>query len=518
MPDPFASGGDSQPTAMFTDGSGLVWRVGGAGEALPVMGPDGNQLRGGGTGGNTFEQDMALASATRHSTSSSSSTSQSFQDPAVLQLQREQLAQEQALASQKLQQESQIALQNLNLGLQTLNQRTAADQQNMQFLREKLKIETDAGQQDRAQRTQEFASTLQLRLNDQNMQRVQFQTQIRQENAKLAFAAQQANQQAKQAADQINEQRRTANLEARRGNALDVAGLSKDPGDRTALAAYLNARGGQLGALGTGMAQGADFRTEESLTPLREALGLRDELAKGPQTYTPEMITAPQTEVPNTPEFTAPVPTTPTTPAPAAAAPNGLAAPAPPINFAGLYPNAGTWNPNNAKTGFTGSVDANGNLVATPQLEQGGIVDQLFGPATAIVGDSSDNQENQELAMALPGGKLVVIPLKGKKAPKGVKKAETGGVFGAPTPATTADPARAFLDQAFGSALKGSPWAGGTPTPISVAAAGTSPFLQRYAAGLASSGRGVMDQLFAEELAKLKPISLAGQGVVRRSA
>ncbi|KKK89921.1 hypothetical protein LCGC14_2728260, partial [marine sediment metagenome] len=62
--------------------------------------------------------------------------------------------------------------------------------------------------------------------------------------------------------------------------------------------------------------------------------------------------------------------------------------------------------------------------LGVPGFAKGGATDDM-----AIVGESGP-----ELAMALPGGGFRVVPLDPNRLPKGIKKAQFGGVFGAQSP------------------------------------------------------------------------------------
>jgi len=77
-------------------------------------------------------------------------------------------------------------------------------------------------------------------------------------------------------------------------------------------------------------------------------------------------------------------------------------------------------------TGLTPEQIAAANTSNTvPGFAKGGETDDM-----AIVGEGGP-----ELAMALPGGGFRVVPLDAKRLPKGIKKAQFGGVFGsAPLP------------------------------------------------------------------------------------
>lgn len=540
---------------IVTGADGRQYVVDASGAATLLQGDNGPIYAPRSETGLSFDQQYALATAPR------SSSSVSLMDPASYQIQLAQLE----LARQKAAAEQALAMGNLRLAqdVARLNQQNGDRQAALDIAR--------------------FAESIAARVEQQQFAQVQLTSQIQQVNAQMQFAAAQANAQAQATALQINEQRRQTNLDARRTNALDIAELSKDPGDRAALAAYLAARGNAQGSLGTAIAQGADFRTEASLSPLREMLGLRDELAQGPQLYTAPNISAPQLPLPQfapqtglaagaaIPGLLPQVPQVPRPVVPQAGTTGGAAAAAqvpaylqpggdpytpeaqdrwqqgvdegsivlaPEVQGGSDEANAIAQNaadlftPDASGQDFTFHVDESGTLVATPMFERGGVT----ASNSVIVGDSSNGRPNPEMVTRLPDGRLLVLPIRGKLPPRNrVPRAEDGAIVGSrpaglPTiPAFTSsaanngqnannDSARAFLNSTFGSAVQGTPWQGGVPTPISVSNYGTSPFLQQMAAGLAASGRGIAQQLFGEEIARLRPISLNRANVIGRSA
>lgn len=98
-------------------------------------------------------------------------------------------------------------------------------------------------------------------------------------------------------------------------------------------------------------------------------------------------------------------------------------------NYAGQY-GAGTWSSGNANTGFVGSVDAGGNLVATPMAAQGG----MFQNAV-IVGDSPSGGRGENPELVQSSGPIQVTPLdrmpnNGRDLFSVLPAAAEGGLYG----------------------------------------------------------------------------------------
>lgn len=521
------AGGGSDPTKVFTDAQGNVWDISG-GYAKPITVPTpyvggGGQLQGhvpGGGSGLSFDQQMQLNGLAPDgqggwyrlpSSSSSSSVNQTLLDPASIALQQEELRLKQI----------------------ELNQKAASDAQNQQFLREKLAIETSQNNKTEARQTQQLMEQIAARQTQNELTRVGLMQDARNLQAQLEFSAAKANADAQMQAQQINEQRRTANLEQRRGVANDIAGFARNPGDVGANASYLLAGGANApsgpSAISQAIAGGQDARTAQSLVPLDLLLSNRDELMKGPTLFQPSLVQAPNVQMP---QFGAQQ----TAGTGAINDPNKVGWPAgwgpngPTAGASGGNTNYGTWNSGNANTGYTGSVDANGNLVATPAMAAGGATSApLF----------KGNEQGAELFINPTGAPIYVIPApqtekltKGKKVPGyadgtlepkstdgtvnpvvdsiplGIGGAATIGDIG-----NTQDTNRSldFLNNAYRMALRGTPFAqSGAPTPVGLSAPGTSPFLQQMGAGLAAVGYGVNPALFLSEAQAAAPIGLSG--------
>ena len=310
MADPFASGGTPEASSVRTFNGDDGWIY------YQPIGADGRPF---GPAYTLGEPVKTSGSGTSSSTSTSFNTSQSFQDPAALQLQRDQLAQEQLLAQQKLaqdasqfntqaqlqQQQQALAEQKLaediqlqwaqiNQQIAQSNQTLALEQQNMVFLRDKLSIDVQSQNQQAQRETQALIEQITARMERTMTERAGLTQQAQMLQAQMQYQAQVENARNQIEADKTNEERRQFNLEQRRGVATDIANFAKDPGDVGANAAYLLA-GGQA-PISAAMAAGKDARTPQSLLPLGLLQGTQDELNRGPT-----LLNAPSVSAPNVP-------------------------------------------------------------------------------------------------------------------------------------------------------------------------------------------------------------------------
>jgi len=143
--------------------------------------------------------------------------------------------------------------------------------------------------------TAEYNTTQQRMFeNSAKINDMQFQRQALQANLNAQVAIQNQN-------NQLAVQQATAQFEAGRQERLaalskDIGVLAADPGDRAKLASTLLANSG-WGRANTALAQGNQI-TDESLQPLAQDLGLREEIRamRSPFTYTPIVA-------PNIPQF-----------------------------------------------------------------------------------------------------------------------------------------------------------------------------------------------------------------------
>ena len=142
--------------------------------------------------------------------------------------------------------------------------------------------------------------------------------------------------------------------------------------------------------------------------------------------------------------------------------------------------------------------------------EGGMIDDRLF-----VTGDNPSGKRtgNEELLFNPSGAEIMVVPLNQKRPlPRKVKRYGEG--------TTALDDARAFLEKSANLALNRARQYGlfdRFPTPVSVSAPGTDPYLQEYGAALTAAGRGVPQDKFLQEARRLAPLGV-GRGIVRRGA
>ena len=255
----------------------------------------------------TFEQQLQLRSAPTYSSSNnastSSSTSQSLQDPAALALQQRQLDQqaqqfaaEQQLASSKMWQDMQLAWAKLNFDINSTNQRLSFEQQNMAFLQDKLRIESAAANQTAIRETQALIEQIGARMERTATERASLTQQAQALQSQMQYQAQVENARNQIETDKTNEARRQANLQQRTDVARSMAEFAKDPGDVGANAAFLTAGG--AAPISQAMAAGKDARTAQSLLPLGLLQGTMDELGRGPNYLTAPTVTAPSVTLP----------------------------------------------------------------------------------------------------------------------------------------------------------------------------------------------------------------------------
>lgn len=200
--------------------------------------------------GRTFEQDLELANTPR--VSYSSSTSQSLADPASLAIQRDSLAEQirQAMAQE------------------------AKDRELLTFQRDKLRVETEAGDKNRAIDTQRLMEQVQSRLDASAFKRQELQTQIVMAERQIQARA------AESAADRsLTARENAANRQLRASEAAQADKLARDkaaaeyaasPTDIGKMSAIL-ASGGQSN-ISTALGQGDTAITDEALAPLAELL------------------------------------------------------------------------------------------------------------------------------------------------------------------------------------------------------------------------------------------------------
>lgn len=425
----------------------------------------------------TFEQQQAL----RGTPSVSSSTSQSFQDPAVL---AENVRQFDATYAQK----------------DAQNAREAAQAQATQaFLQQK---EAFAEAQDNTRLLNEArqqAFTNNLTLVNLQTQRQQMQAQRDQFNATMQMQIAQANRDA--------ERQRTQDLEAVN---RDVASFAGDATDYGKLAAFQQGHGGWGQAAGA--SGNADFRTEQSLQPLAGALANRETLSRPAQQiqYNP-LAPLPMLDLSSL---------TNQPPATTTSQRNG--------SLSNVW--GGELSGNNAADAFAGTgtqgmfvdaLKATGYKPANTNA-QGDI------PAAANGGMQRgayiSGEAGPELNIPMGKGKALVLnaeqmaKMKGNHI-KALAEMATGGVFDNGNilnlDALDTTQARQFGNDAFARGLQNAGLSN-VPTPVYASSPGFSPIAAQLYGGLgALAGRGPAD-LYQQQARQLAPTSYAYNVVARQ--
>jgi hypothetical protein len=320
-----------------------------------------------------------------------------------------------------------IANKNVSRQISQKDRELANSERAQSFLEYKGAFEQAQGLTSDYNATQQRAFENAAKINDMRFQRDSLQAQL---NTQVAIQNQN---------NQLAVQQATAQFEANRQDRLaalsrDIGTLAADPGSRAKLASTLLANSG-WGRANTALAKG-DQITEESLQPLAQDLGLREEIRaqRSPFTYTPiNAPVIPQITEMATPEFRTtkpPAQFAPTTTAPA----TGSTSPFTPTNVGALSGQQGTA----AQNAAVAALQAQGFTMApsTPAASSGGggSGGMAKGGMTTeeqfIVGDRRDGK---------PAGteELIINPT---KAPiKVVPNNELPKYFGGTMPARYAD-------------------------------------------------------------------------------
>ena len=172
----------------------------------------------------------------------------------------------------------------------------ARDSENMRFLLRKQQVAVEEGNRTALQQAFGLQEQISSRIESTRLQRQQLVTNVQTLNAQMASETARFNSQQQMQADQINESRRQANLDQRRGVARDIAEFSANPGDVGKMASYL--RSGGATGITQAMAAGETAITDESLLPLELLLGTRNELNGGPNNFDPTLVDAPEVAIP----------------------------------------------------------------------------------------------------------------------------------------------------------------------------------------------------------------------------
>lgn len=427
----------------------------------------------------TYEQQMALATAPRISSSSntSSSTSQSIADPRTIQLQQEQLA--------ETIRQNNLAQKNLEIQRTQTEAALAYNKTKDAYAQsvDNKKLALEAQGQVTAQSNQ--VAAIQLQIAGMQAQREQINATIAQQNADRALAAQKANLDFQsQHADRLQ------------SLATNIGQLAANPIDYGKYASTVLANGG--GVFGGAGKETTDNRTGRSLAPLQSLLDTRS-VVQGENTspYVAQQTTPlgpldlSQVRIPGMGDNPSVAQQIAGGYQPDAklnadrlaaewnAAHGGMSQPPASVyapqqtSEAGTSAQAGTpSNPTQAQG--NASLSAAGVPDWVPRFAQGGLAEGAF-----VAGDSSNGREAEELIIPLGPGQALVLnkKMQAKMKPeelKRLKKMADGGVFNGGNVITASDllgtdtsGAREFSDTALQSARQGTPWQG-QPLPTSV--------------------------------------------------
>lgn len=525
-----AGGGDGGPTySRALDYPGLVVDAAGG-----LFVPGTQSVIGGPLRAATLQEQQS-AFALSFPADEPADTSLTASQAGNLDLRAQELEQQAARDAQRAQEAAdllQVELQQLG---EQIRQNDIGNQQwqdNYTFLQEKFAVEEAAGRRREALATETLIEQVRTRIESNNLLRQGMVQRAQQLQSQLNFQTQLANQAATAEAARINESRRQANLEQRRGVARDIAEFARAPGDVGAAASFLTAGG--RSPISTGLAEGKTAITRESLLPLDLLLGTQAELEGGPRFFEAQMLQAPNVPIPQftpqeVPDLTAffnrligqapapalapttapaPAPTTAPTTAPTVLAGQtqedfeALAQEGAPqaetqdvINFLNASIDGGQFSTG----GNTFYIDEFGALqVADTVSAQGGFFGTVTEPTVFLAGEE--------------GAETVDIQPEDDDA---FAQVDTQPLDAQPISGGDQDSV-GFLNRALQLALARTPFAG-VPTPVGVSAPGTSPFLQQMAAGLAALARGIPQSLFLSEAIGLAPRGIFEQPI-RRTA
>ncbi len=301
------------------------------------------------------------------------------------------------------------------------------------------------------------------------------QQETAQFNAQMGFNVQQANQQARE--------QKAARLQAL---SSDISEASKDPGDRAKLASYVLANTGWGQDTGVGQ---QDFVTDESLTGLEGLLRTRQDVqnqSDNPYSFSP--LTAQQIDLSFLDKLGGGQPGTMQTGSPGPI--NVETAGSPKLMGAGGIADTdqrvGEFvTDESGKTTWKGpDIQWERARAGLPQLEHGGMVQGAF-----IAGDSSDGKENEEMIMPLGDGMTLIVPMKGKRKPKGMEHFQDGGLFG--NLDMNRDLSRSFLSETNRRARAGTPFEDELFSPVWASSPGTNPIVRDLLNALNASQRGI---------------------------
>jgi hypothetical protein len=370
----------------------------------------------------------------------------------------------------------------------------AAQGEEMAFLEDKFRVEEELGRKAEARASQALMEQIAARQEDNRFRYEQLRQQAQQAEIQNQLAIRDQQMQEQEMARRAEGERQ----DRLRATNMDIASLSADPGDRGALAGAM--LGGEL--LGTQIAEGADFRTAESLGPLDQLLGLRDQLMN-PRSGQPGGGGGGREEFDDLPWFNP--------------------------GFGALGEEA----QNAQRATWLGNVNAAANeqgLTSEEMVARGnpGISQNARAAGTHTDWSKVDARGMPIVAAANGFDGIVDDPTQfivGEGgAPERVTVTPLSGVPQAPDTMTQDRPARAltWLDQVTQRASRGTPFQqdvsqGRLPTPIGVSAPGTSPYVQRLAGSITASATGTPLDAFLAEIMRVMPWGV-NAGIVGRSA
>lgn len=172
----------------------------------------------------------------------------------------------------------------------------ARERENMRFLLRKEQVATEEGNRAAFQNAVALREQIAARIETNRFQRQSLVTEVNSLNTQMENNVRQFNAQEAARVEQLNEQRRQANLDRLQSVSTQIGELAQNPADVGKLAAFL--RSGRPDAISSAIARGENAITDESLLGLRGLLGVREGLQQGPTLATGNFIEADLVDVP----------------------------------------------------------------------------------------------------------------------------------------------------------------------------------------------------------------------------
>ena len=172
----------------------------------------------------------------------------------------------------------------------------ARERENMRFLLRKEQVATEEGNRAAFQSAVALQEQISSRLENNRFQRQQLVTEVGGLNAQIENNVRVFNAQEKRRVEQLNEQRRQANLQQLQSVSSQIGDLASNPADVGKLAAFL--RSGNASPISSAIARGENAVTDESLLGLRGLLGVREGLQQGPTQASANLIEANLVDMP----------------------------------------------------------------------------------------------------------------------------------------------------------------------------------------------------------------------------